>query len=57
MMPSGAGASTQSVDKPLEVKGQTRSWNRFIRVKKDREVIDFVQARRNYHKEIESTQF
>jgi hypothetical protein len=48
---------TQSVDRALDVKGQSRNWNRLSGVHRDREAIDFVQTRTDYRAEIENTRF
>ena len=49
--------STQNVDKVLDVKGQSRAWNRLSGVHRGREAIDFVQTRTDYRAEIENTRF
>lgn len=54
---SQAGPSTQTVDRVLDVKGQSRAWNRLSGVHREREAIDFVQTRTDYRTEIESTKF
>jgi hypothetical protein len=55
--PSTTGPSTQTVDRVLDVKGQSRAWNRLSGVHRDREAIDFVQTRTDYRTEIENTRF
>jgi len=49
--------TTQNVDKVLDVKGQSRAWNRLSGVHRGREAIDFVQTRTDYRAEIENTRF
>src|SRR4051812_45323834 len=43
--------STQNVDRVLDVKGQSRAWNRLSGVHRGREAIDFVQTRTDYRAE------
>jgi hypothetical protein len=52
-----ARTGTQNVDRALDVKGQSRAWNRLSGVHRDREAIDFVQTRTDYRAEIENTRF
>ena len=54
---SSSASNVQNVDRALDVKGQSRSWNRLSGVHRDREAIDFVQTRTDYRSEIENTRF
>lgn len=48
---------TTTVDKPLDVKGQTRTLSMMLVLKSKKEKINFITVRRQYHDEILATKY
>lgn len=55
--PAAAAPSTTEVDKPLEVKGQTRTLSMRLILKNGKERIQFVEERKDFKSEIQTTGF
>jgi hypothetical protein len=52
-----AAGGVSSVQTPLDVRGQSRSWSRMVRARGGRDAVNFVQTRKDYRVEIESSRF
>jgi hypothetical protein len=52
------GAITSGAsDKPIEVKGQTRNLNMLLKLKSEKEEIDFIKLREEYEQEIKDLNY
>jgi hypothetical protein len=49
--------SSTNIEKPLQVRGQTRNLNMMLVVNNEKDRINFVQMRTEYKKEVSDTEY
>jgi hypothetical protein len=55
--PAGAFTGSKEVDKPLQVKGQSRNLSMMLMLKGEKDKIKFGEVRENYRREVRDTSF
>jgi len=51
------GGDTANIEKPLEVRGQTRQLNMILTLGSKKDEINFIKLRENYEEEILTTEY